>query len=222
MKKYLEILKKCPLFSDIDDDNILAVLGCLGAKIIKAQKDEVIFRENEPVKSFGIVLFGKVQLMRIDYYGNRSIVSNVQSSQLFAEAFACAESKSMPVSAVCAEESTIMLIECKKITTTCSGCCSFHSQLISNLLKVVARKNLLLNQRSEILSKRTTREKLLAYLMTLAKKNGSSKVSVPFNRQELADFLEVDRSGLSAEISKLRRENIIECKKSEFVLLKTE
>ena len=111
-----------------------------------------------------------------------------------------------------------MLIDSRKILHPCCNTCEFHSRIIFNLMKSIAAKNLLLNQKIEIISKRTTREKLMAYLMIQAKQHGSS-FTIPYDRQELADFLEVDRSGLSAEISKLRKENVIECKRSFFRFL---
>ena len=100
-----------------------------------------------------------------------------------------------------------------------SNSCDFHNKLIFNLLKVVAAKNLLFNQKMEITSRRTTREKLLAYLNAQAKQHGSNSFTIPYDRQELADYLEVDRSGLSAEISKLRREGVLESQRSQFTLL---
>ena len=138
---------------------------------------------------------------------------------IFAEAFACAEVGSIPVTITANEPSDIMLIDCSHILHTCSNNCGFHQQLIFNLMKSMAIKNLNFHQRIEITSKRSTRDKLLAYLMLQAKKAGSDSFEIPFDRQELADYLEVERSGLSAEISKLRQEGVIESHKSHFKLM---
>lgn len=219
MKKYFEILKKCPLFCEIEEKNLLAMLECLNAKTLKYSKNQTIFSEGEPAKDVGIVLTGSVQIVTSDYYGNRTIISNIEPSGLFGESFACADVKSIPVNVVASEETEIMLIDCKRITSTCCNACELHNRIIFNLLKVMAMKNIYFNQKAEITSKRTTREKLLAYLMNQAKLNDSSSFTIPFDRQELADFLQVDRSGLSTEISKLRAEGVIECKKSNFKLL---
>lgn len=219
MKKHLEILQKCPLFEGIEAENLLAMLSCLGARIENFDKKFTVFSEGNPAKYIGIVLSGQVQMLQIDYYGNRSIISYIEPSQIFAEAFACAEVKAMPVSAVASKPSEIMLINCDHILHTCCNNCSFHQQMIFNLMKDLARKTISYHQKIEITSKRTTREKLLAYLMLEAKKADSNSFAVPFDRQELADFLEVDRSGLSAEISKLRSEGTIECTKNKFTLL---
>ena len=112
-----------------------------------------------------------------------------------------------------------MLIDCQHILHTCQNNCGFHQQLIFNLMKGLALKNIQFHQKIGITSKRSTREKLLAYLDLQSKKNGSRAFEIPFDRQELADYLEVERSGLSAEISKLRREGVLRCDRSRFELL---
>lgn len=219
MKNFFDILRRCPLFYNIDDKNLTAILGCLGAKKIFYRKNETVFAEGDPAKYIGVVLSGRVQVERVDYYGNRSLLGNVEPSQLFAEAFACGKTEILPVSVVAMEDTEVLLIDCNRLVHTCSNACEFHSQLILNLLKIVANKNIHLNQKSEIISKRTTREKLWAYLMLLAKENSSNTFTVPFNRQELADYLEVDRSGLSSEIGKMVKEGVLECHRSKFKLL---
>ncbi len=219
MKKYFEILRNCPLFDDIVDEHIIDMMGCLGARVESYRKKETIISEGEPAKNIGIVLSGKAQIIRIDYFGNRSIVANIEVSELFGESFACAGVDKIPVDVIASEDCEIMLVDCRKIISSCSNACIFHNKMIFNLLKIVAMKNLIFNQKSEVTSKRTTREKLMAYLMLQAKKNNSSSFSIPYDRQELADYLEVDRSGLSAEISKMRNEGIIECRKNKFKLL---
>ena len=167
----------------------------------------------------GILLSGAVQMTQTDYYGNRSILISVSPGEVFAEAFACAEVPSMPVTAVADEPCEVMLIECSHILHTCQNNCGFHQRLIYNLMKDLASKTVLFLQRIEITSKRTTREKLLTYLTLQAKKEGSNTFLIPFDRQELADYLEVDRSGLSAEISKLQKEGVLTSQKNRFVLL---
>ena len=219
MKKYFEVLRKCPLFENIEDDNLSTMLGCLNAKVKDYAKNELIFAEASPARYIGILLSGRAQIERTDYYGNRSILTHIDPSELFGESFACADASKIPIDVVATEDCEVILIDCSRFIDTCSNACSFHQQMIYNLLKIVATKNILLNQKAEITAKRTTREKLMAYLSMLAKKNSSNSFSIPFDRQQLADFLEVDRSGLSAEISKLRSEGVLECKKNMFKLL---
>ncbi len=219
MKKYLEILKKCELFSSIDDENLIRMLSCLGARVARFDKKYTIFAEGSPSKYIGIVLSGTAQVMQIDYYGNRSILSVVRPGEVFAEAFACAEIDALPVTVIADEPSEVMLIDCSHILHTCENNCGFHQQLIYNLMKDLARKTIMFHERIEITSKRTTRDKLMSYLALEAKKAGSDSFEIPFNRQELADFIEVDRSGLSTEIGKLVREGVIRNKKNRFEIL---
>ena len=219
MIKFFEILRKCSLFNDINDGDLSALLACLRPRITFFDKKYTVFSEGSNAKYVGIVLSGSVQIIKNDYYGNRSIVSSAEPSDLIGEAFACAEVDNLPVSIVANEPSEIMLIECYRILHSCSNGCHFHQQMIFNLMKNLAMKNILFHQKIEITSKRSTREKLMAYLMLQAEKTKSNRFRIPFDRQELADYLEVDRSGLSAEISKLRKEGVIESEKNYFELL---
>lgn len=219
MKKYLKVLQNCPLFQGIGEEQLLTMLTCLGARVLSFDKKYTILAEGSHARHIGIVLSGSVQIVQNDYYGNRSILSSLTESQVFAEAFACAESASLPVSAVANEPCDIMLIECSHILHTCQNNCGFHQQLIFNLMKDLANKTILFHQKIEVVSKRTTRDKLMTYLSQEAKKCGQNRFEIPYDRQELADFLEIDRSGLSAEISKLKKEGVLDCRKNRFELL---
>ncbi len=219
LKKYLEILKKCPLFDDINGDDLLRMLNCLGAKVEFFDKKYTVMSEGNSAKYIGIVLSGSVHITQTDYYGNRSILSTIEQGEVFAEAFACADLETIPVTVVADEACEIMLIEAGHILHTCSNNCGFHQKLIFNLMRDLAKKTIMFHQKVEITSKRSTREKLMSYLALQAKKEGKSSFDIPFDRQELADYLGVERSGLSLEISKLRAEGIIESNKNHFKLL---
>ena len=218
MKKYVDVLLRCALFTGIAAQDLETMLHCLGARRRCCAKGEIIVREGDGAGFLGVVLSGMVQVIREDYFGNRSMMAKLEAADLFAEAFALADVKTMPVTVIAVEESEVMLIDVSRITHTCAGACGFHQQMIYNLMRILALKNLACNQKIEVTSKRTTREKLMAYLMLQAKRAGASHFSIPFDRQELADYLEVDRSGLSAEISKLRREGVLTCVKNRFDL----
>lgn len=219
MKKYFQILRQCALFWEMKDGEIEEMLACLGARVSAYGKKDTVIGEGEPVQNIGIVLSGRLQVVQVDYFGNRSIVGNLEASDLFGESFACAGVTAMPVNVICGEDSEVMLIDHRRIMYPCSNVCGFHRKLIDNLLKVVAMKNLAFHQKLEIISKRTTREKLMAFLLLQAKIRSSSSFEIPYDRQELADFLGVDRSGLSAEIGKLRKEGILESERNQFKLL---
>lgn len=220
MKDFFAVLRKCPLFQGLAEEKFTSILDCLGGNVVHFAKRETILSEGEPVRYMGIVLSGSAQVIQVDYFGNRSIVASLEPSELFAESFACAEVKEMPVQVVANEDGTqVLWIDQLRIRRPCGNDCGFHRELIDNLLKIAATKNLVFHQKVEILSKRSTREKLMAYLMLQAKKNHGSSFTIPFDRQELADYLGVDRSGLSAEISKLRREGVLQCEHNHFNLL---
>lgn len=219
MKNLIPLLQTCTLFDGIQSTDLSAMLGCLGARAISVKKGQFVFREGDPAIFVGIVLAGSVQLIREDYYGNRSIMAHIDPTQLFGESYAFSGAPTLPVSIVADEDSQLVLLDSRRIHSCCSNACEFHNQVIYNLLRLVANKNLLLHQKIQITSKRTTREKLMAYLLSQAKLSGSNTFTIPYDRQALADYLEVDRSGLSAEISKLRKEKILECEKSTFRLL---
>ena len=219
MEELFPIIKSCPLFDGIAEADMGAMLACLGAKKLSAPKGQVLFAEGDPATYVGIVLTGSVHLVREDYYGNRSIMAHIPPGEVFGETYACAGAAALPISIVADEDSDCLLIDCRRITVSCTNACSFHSRMIYNLLRLVANKNLVFDQKIEITSKRTTRDKLMAYLMIQAKLCGKGEFTIPYDRQALADYLEVDRSGLSSEISKLRQEGVLECRKNTFRLL---
>lgn len=219
MKDFLEIIKRCPLFNEIKDENLSGMLSCLGARVFTFEKRQTIISEGAPAKYVGILLSGRAKIIHIDYMGNRSIVAEIRPYETFGEAFAYSESKTTPVDIVADESCDVMFIDSIRITQPCCNVCDFHKQLIYNLMRSLAVKNLMFHRRIEITSKRSTREKLMTYLVMQAKDSQSSSFDIPYDRQELADYLEVDRSGLSAEISKLRREGILKSDKNHFELL---
>ena len=216
MRRFIGILKKCILFKGIEEDDILSMLSCLDTRVVDARKGEYIFSEGEAAKYVGIVLTGEAQIVRNDFFGNRTIVAAIMPGELFGESFACAEVEELPVSVAASENSEIMLIDCRRIITTCSSSCRFHNMIIHNLLQVLATKNLAFNKKIEITSKRTIRDKLMTYLLSQAKIHGSSSFEIPFDRQELADYLGVERSAMSKEISKMKDDGLIECERSWF------
>lgn len=218
MQNELEILRSCPLFQGIEAENLREMLACLNAKRIFKAKNEAVFQEGDPADCVGVVLSGALQIEKIDFYGNRSIVDRIAPAQIFGESFAFSGVEAMPVRCVAIESSEILILECSRIVHTCCNACAFHSRMILNLLRVVAAKNLAFNQKIAILSRRTTREKLMTYLLDQAKRCGSASFTIPFDRQGLADYLGVERSALSAEIGRLRADGVLKSDRSRFDL----
>ena len=219
MKEVTGALRGCPLIEGIREEERTGLLGCLGARKVTAAKGQAIFREGDKATHVGIVLTGAVQMIREDYYGNRSIVAHIGPAELFGESYACAGITALPISVVADADSQVLLIDCRRITASCSNACAFHNRIIFNMLQVVAGKNLVFDQKIQVTSKRSTREKLMTYLLNQAKLQNANEFTIPYDRQALADYLEVDRSGLSAEISKLRKEGVLESEKRFFRLL---
>ena len=219
MKKYFEVLKTLDLFKGIDESELMPLLSCLSAKEAHYEKGQTVFLSGEKIECFGIVLSGQVQVVQDDYYGNRSIFAKIGTGNLFGESFACAETKTLPVSVITTIESDLLFIDCHRLAAPCANACAFHRSLIQNMLNIIAMKNISLTQKIEFTSKRTTREKLMAYISAEAKKATSNQFSIPFNRQELADYLSVERSAMSAELSKLRDDGILNFNKNQFELL---
>lgn len=214
-----DVLFNCPLFHGAAKEQIGSMLECLGAQNYVFTKNRDIFCEIPFAQKIGIVLSGAVDIVKIDFWGNRSILSRIGPGGLFGEAFACAGISRLPVSAVVSEQSEILLLQYGKIAQTCPQNCAHHNLLIQNMMKVLAEKNMQLTRKMEHITKRSTREKLLSYLSEQAEQAGSNSFTIPFNRQELADYLSVDRSAMSNELCKLRGEGILQFRKNSFVLL---
>jgi len=222
MEKYLGVIKKSALFTGINNQEISAVLNCLSAKHSKYTKGQFIFRSGESISYVGMVLSGQVHIIKEDFWGNRTIIAEVSAGSLFGETYACVQGESLEVSAVSSENSDILFLDIHKMMTVCTSACQFHTKLIRNLISVLAEKNLMLTKKMVHITKRTTREKLLSYLSTQSLKSGKASFEIPFNRQQLADYLSVDRSAMSNELCKLRDEGILTFQKSTFHLEKKE
>lgn len=218
MEKYFDLILGSPLFSGISKEELGSLLNCLSAKTRDFPKGEPVFLEGDPAGFIGLVLEGAVQIVRDDFYGNRSLLTLAQTGELFAEAFACANVELMPVSGYAIQNSKILWLDCRRMLTVCTNACGFHNLLVQNLLQVVAQNNLLLGRKIQFMSGKTTREKLMTYLLDRAKQADSREFTIPLDRQALADFLGVERSAMSAEISKLRADGVLESKGSWFRL----
>lgn len=218
MEKYYPLLKRSPLFIGIREEDLAKMLQCLNARIDAWQKDDILLLAGQPVSSVGIVLAGRVRIIKEDFAGNRTILAEIAPGNLFAEAFACARVNHLPVTVVSVTDGEVLWIDVRRVLHICPSACPFHTRLIENMLAVLASRNILLNQKIEHISKRSTREKLLSYLSDQADKQGSDEFDIPFNRQELADYLCVDRSAMSAELSRMQEEGILRFHFRHFVL----
>ena len=219
MKNYEKLLVHSKLFCGIRETDLESMLECLGPVQREYRKGEYIYYAGEHITSAGMVLRGCVHVLKEDYWGNRTILAEISAGQLFGEAYACAGRKEPAVGVVAAADCAVLFLNMQRVLSLCSSACVFHTRLIQNLITVLADKNVYLTDKIEYLSRRRLRDKVLSYLSDMAKEQGGREFSIPFNRQELADYLSVDRSALSSELCKLRDEKILEFKKNHFRFL---
>lgn len=218
MKEYLGILKAVRLFNGINEEELVSMLTCLGAKTVEFKKGEYILMAGSPVDHVGILLEGQLHIIREDISGERTLIAALEQGEFFSEALCCAGVSESPVSVLADTDAGVMLLGFQHILQTCSNSCLFHTKLIENMLQVIAQKNLQLQARMGFLSKKTIRARLLNYFEYVSLMKGREFI-IPFNREELADFLCIDRSALSRELGNLKKDGIIEYRKNRFTLL---
>lgn len=218
MKKYIPILKRTQLFSGVGEEDIESMLECLQARLRSYKRGEYVIRQGERLSSIMLLVEGKLHIRREDHWGNRSIISMISPAEMFGEAYAAPESGPILNDVAAVEDSVVLFFDVNRILTVCSSACRFHSVVVQNLFFAISEKNRKLVQKLGYMSKRTTREKLIAYLSEESKRQNSSAFSIPFNRQQLADFLSVDRSAMSNELCRMRDEGLLEFEKNRFVL----
>ena len=219
MKKFIPILKRTQLFAAVSEEEISSMLSCLNARLRTYKKGEYVLRQGEHLDDITVLVDGELHIQRDDYWGNRAIVDRIAVGEMFGEAYIAPESGALLNDVIAVEDSTVMFFDVKRIITVCSSACRFHSIVVQNLFFAISEKNRKLVQKLGYISKRSTREKLMSYLSEEAKRNNSSSFIIPFNRQQLADFLSVDRSAMSNELCKMRDEGLLEFNKNAFKLL---
>lgn len=213
-------LSKTILFQGTKPTEVEAMLHCLEARRRKYKKGQYIFCSGDRIKAVGVVLSGSVNIENDDLWGNKTIWGHVGTGEIFAESYACTPEEPMLVSVVADEDTEVMYLDVHRILTTCSSACAHHQKIIQNLLFLLARKNQNLSRRILHTSSKSIRGRVVAYLSDQIVGTESNEVEIPFNRQQMADYLNVDRSALSGELSKMQRDEIIKVKKNKFTLLK--
>lgn len=219
IEKYADVLKQSSLFQGTDEKEIQSMLVCMSATEKHYAKGESIYRIGEQITKMGLLLEGSIHIQREDYWGNLSILNQITPGNMIGEAYALPNSTPIVNNVIATEASTILFMDVKKLMTTCSSACVFHMKMIQNLLMVLAGKNRSFAQKLGHMSQRSTRDKLLSYLSEQSMLAESSEFDISFNRQQLADFLSVDRSAMSNELCKMRDEGILKFQKNHFVLL---
>ena len=213
-----QLLSNSKLFKGMSEEEIKTMLSCLGAVTKKYKRGEDIYRVGESIQLFGMVVEGGVNIESDDLWGNKSILSHIEPGFIFGETYASIPGEALLVNAVATENTEILFLNAYRVLETCPNTCGHHEKLIKNLLRISAQKNLMLSRRILHTSSKSIRGRLLAYFSDQAKLSGSYKFTIPFNRQQLADYLNVDRSAMSNELSKMKNDGIIEIDKNTFTL----
>ena len=219
MNKDLLSLRDSLLFSDITDEDLKKLSKCIDAREKNAQRDEFIWRAGDPVRLVYYILSGSMLIIDEDFWGNRSIIETMHKDTLFGEAYVFSFMENHLVSVVAAEDSRILEIDPTKLFETCSNGCEYHTQLSRNALRIVSEKIVRLTEKVGHIMQRTIREKILSYLSLCAQREKKDSFYIPYSRQQLADYLCVDRSALSHEMSRLQKQGMIDYHKNHFKLL---
>lgn len=219
MKNYVPVLKKTRLFAGVAEDDLAAMLSCLKAGTASCKKGNYVYRQGERVENLSILVAGKLQIQKDDSWGNRTIVGTVGVGDMFGEEYVAPQSSVLLNDVMALEDSLIVTLDARRVLTVCSSLCRFHTRVIQNLVFSISEKNRRLMHKLDHVSRRSTREKLISYLSEEAQLQGSTKIVIPFNRQQLADFLSVDRSAMCKELARMRDEGMLNFEKNSFELL---
>lgn len=219
MEKYLSILRSNPFFTGLDDREILSVLHCVSAQAARKDKEAYIFRAGDTTEVMGLVLSGSALIIQEDIWGHRNILSRCRSGDFFGEIYAAKPGSVLNISVVAEENCEILFLNVRRLLSACSSACDHHQKLIRNLVSVLANKILIFNDKITHISKRSTREKLLSYLSAESQRHNSLSFDILFDRQQLADFLCVERAAMSVELSKMQKEGLLKTNRNHFELL---
>ena len=221
MDKLIDELIKFPIFSGMDGTEIQSVLQCIGYSIHEYKKGEFISLESDWVTWIGIPLDSSVQMVKEDIWGDKTILSFIPSGQIFGETFSCSQNPISTVSFFSVDSSRILFLPFRKVMISCGRSCVFHHKLTTNMVSLIAQKNYQLLERLEIISKKTLREKILAYLSQEAEQQKSKEFKIPLGRVEMAEYLGANRSALTRELNDMKKDGLIQFEKRQFTLLQS-
>lgn len=214
----IQMIAATPLFEGVSEEETGRLLACIGATCRHFEKDECIYHAGEQVSAMGLVLSGSVLLIQEDLWGRRNMIGRQRAGEIFAEPFAASPEKPINLNIFSDEESEILFLNIARILTTCSSACPHHTRVMKNLVAILAGKALALNEKITHMSRKSTREKLLSYLSAVSIREGSLTFDIPYDRQQLADYLCVDRAAMCVELSKLQKQGVLQYRKNHFVI----
>lgn len=204
------------LFENIENNEIIELLKCIGIKTKTYKKNSYIIKTDSKIDFLGVILAGQAQISKTDVLGKKVIIENLKTNDIFGHNIVCCGLKKSPVDITAVDNCEVLFLPFEKVITPCTKLCSYHLQLIKNIMKMISKRNSLLNDKIDIIGQKTTRDKILTLLQTY--RNGEQKFSIPYSREEMAKFLCVDRSAMSRELCKLRDEGILKFNKNNFEL----
>ncbi len=211
-------LSRTEIFNGISEEEIKSMLNCLQAHEKDYKNKEIIYRTGVNIKEIGLVEQGSVNIVEYDYWGNKSILGNIKTGDIFGLSYAAVPGKQLQSDVVANEDCRILFLNIERILTICPQSCPHHTAFIHNLFKVSAKKNLIIHQRMKHISAKSIRDKLISYLSEQSLNYGSPQFTIAFNRQQLSEYLGVDRSALSNELSKMQKDGLLTYKKNTFTL----
>jgi len=207
------------LFQGVTQQEFKHVMSCIRAYEKSYAKNSYIIMQGDKVTSFGMVTEGSVDVIKENIYGTRRLIATIEKDMIFAESLAASGLDESPISAVAREDCKVLFIPIDRLLVMCATSCTFHNRLITNMVRMLAVKNLILNQKLDYLTSRTTRERIAKYFIDTANREGKTQIKIPYNRNQLAEYLGVDRSVLSRELSKLKTEGILDFEKNTFRIM---
>lgn len=218
MEKYYNQIKNSPVFIGINENELREMLSCFNARIKTYKEGEIIIHQGDIITNIYLILEGNINIEKDTYCGRRIIVSQLGINNNIALSFVASHDIESSIDAVSASESKLLILNYQKCTSLCQNACTKHKTLINNLFEILSKENIELLQKIENISQKTIREKLFTYLYNEAKKNKNSVFEISFNRQDLADYLNIDRSAMSFELSKMQKEGLLKVDKNKFIL----
>lgn len=218
MDEYLRRVKKSPLFYGMNEDELYTLLKCVDARQAVYEEGEYLLRMGESLDRVMLLVKGKALVVQETFWGGREELYPIGEGEVFGELYACARTPVLPVGVIAGSECQALFLNYQRMITFCSLACDFHTRFVQNLLRLVAEESVKREEKLNHVSRKTTREKILSYLSKEAVTRGMSSFEIPYNRRELADYLCVDRSAMSSELGKLKKEGILDFKRNHFTL----
>lgn len=218
LEKYYNQIKTSPIFYGMNDEELKGLLDCFNARVRKYEKEEMIIRQGDMISNIYLILDGEVNIEKDSYWGRRIIISRLGKNDNLALSFVGSKNVESSIDAIAIKDTLVLILGYEKCTSMCQNACTRHKVLINNLFQILSKENIELIQKIENVSQKTIRDKLLTYLSNEAQKKHSNSFEIQFNRQDLADYLNVDRSAMSFELSKLQKEGLLAYNKNRFEL----